>query len=129
MYKILIADDEHLERRVIKFYLNKFYAEQIEIAAEVSNGEKAVSQALEKNVDIVLMDIQMPRMNGLKAAEELRNERSEIEIIILTAHNEFNYAKKSIQIGVIDYLIKLYSEEDFCRVIDKCLLKIKEKQK
>jgi YesN/AraC family two-component response regulator len=37
MYKILIADDEHLERRVIKFYLNKFYAEQIEISAEVSN--------------------------------------------------------------------------------------------
>ncbi len=129
MYKILIADDEHLERRVIKFYLNKFYAEQIEIAAEVSNGEKAVLQALEKDVDIVLLDIQMPRMNGLKAAEKIRNEQSEIEIIILTAHNEFNYTSKSTQIEVIDFLIKPYSEEDFCRVIDKSLLKIKEKRK
>jgi YesN/AraC family two-component response regulator len=129
MYKILIADDEYLERKVIRYYLNKFYEDQIEIAAEVSDGKKAFSQALSKDVDIVLMDIQMPRMNGLKAAEKIKNEKAEIEIIILTAHNEFDNTQKSDQIGAADYLVKPYSELEFCRVIDKILLKIKEKKK
>ncbi|MFW6001171.1 MAG: response regulator [Halanaerobium sp.] len=122
MYKILIADDEYLERKAINFYLNKFYENQIEIAAEVSDGKKAFSQALSKDVDIVLMDIQMPRMNGLEAAEKIKKEKAEIEIIILTAYNEFDNSKKFYQIGAADYLIKPYSEIEFCRVINKILL-------
>ena len=128
MYKVLIAEDEHLERRAIKFYLNKFYSDKLEIAAEVANGEEAIFQALENNVDLVLMDIQMPKINGLQAAEKLKKESAEIEVIILTAHSEFDYAQKSIQIGVLDYLVKPYLEEDFCRVIDKSIAKIKRRE-
>lgn len=127
MYKVLIADDEYLEREAIKFYLNKFYTDEIEIAAEVANGREAVFQALEKNADIVLMDIQMPRMNGIKASEKLLEKRSEIKIVILTAHDEKNYNKKSAQLGIVDYLAKPYTGKEFTRVIDKALLEIKEK--
>lgn len=133
MLKLLIAEDEHLERKAIKFYLNKFYAEDIQIYAEVSNGEEAIFQALENEVDLVLMDIKMPKINGLEAAQKIKDKAPETEIIILTAHSEFDYARKSIKIGVSDYLVKPYVEEDFKEVVDNALHKImaqkKEKQK
>ncbi|ADQ14338.1 response regulator transcription factor [Halanaerobium hydrogeniformans] len=128
MYKILIAEDEKIERKAIKFYLNEFYSKEFEIVAEIANGKEAVKKALENDVDLVLMDIKMPKMDGLEAAKKIKEKNEEIEIIILTAHSEFDYAKKSIEIGVIDYLVKPYLEDDFCRVIDKSLAKIKEKE-
>ncbi len=129
MIKLLIAEDEHLERKAIKFFINKLYQQEIEIVAEVSNGEEAFLQALENKVDLVLMDIQMPKVNGLKAAEKLKEKAPEMEIIILTAHSEFDYARKSIKIGVSDYLVKPYVEEDFKEVIDSALQKIKTQKK
>jgi two-component system response regulator YesN len=129
MIKLLIAEDEHLERKAIKFFINKLYKEEIRIVAEVSNGEEAFFQALEKDVDLVLMDIKMPKLNGLEAAEKLKEKIPGIEIIILTAHSEFDYAQKSIKIGVSDYLVKPYVEADFKEVIDSALNKIKAKKK
>ncbi len=129
MIKLLIAEDEHLERKAIKFFIDKLYPQEIEVVAEVSNGEEAVFQALENEVDLVLMDIKMPKVDGLKAAERLKEQAPEIEIIILTAHSEFDYARKSIKIGVSDYLVKPYVEEDFKEVIDSSLQKIKTLKK
>ncbi len=129
MIKLLIAEDEHLERKAIKFFVKKLYQDEIEIAAEVSNGQEAVAQALEKNVDLVLMDIKMPKLDGLKAAAELKEKAPAMEIIILTAHSEFDYARESIKIGVSDYLVKPYVELEFKDVVDSALQKIKSKKK
>lgn len=129
MIKLLIAEDEHLERKAINFFIDKLYPEEIEIAAEVSNGEEAIFQALENDVDLVLMDIQMPKLSGLDAAEKLKKKAPETEIIILTAHSEFDYAQKSIKIGVSDYLVKPYVEAEFKEVIDSALQKIKSQKK
>ena len=129
MYKILIAEDEKIERKAIKFYLDEFYSDQFEITAELANGKEAVEKALAEEVDLVLMDIKMPKLDGLEAAKQIKEKKPEVEIIILTAHSEFDYAKKAIEIGVRDYLVKPYLEDDFCQVIDKSLAKIKEKEK
>ncbi|MFW6229722.1 MAG: response regulator, partial [Halanaerobium sp.] len=129
MIKLLLAEDEHLERKAINFFIDKLYPEEIEIAAEVSNGEEAIFQALENDVDLVLMDIQMPKLSGLDAAEKLKKKAPETEIIILTAHSEFDYAQKSIKIGVSDYLVKPYVEAEFKEVIDSALQKIKSQKK
>jgi two-component system response regulator YesN len=129
MIKLLIAEDEHLERKAIKFFINKLYKEEIKISAEVSNGQEAVFQALEYDVDLVLMDIKMPKINGLEAAERLKEKNPGIEIIILTAHSEFDYAQKSIKIGVSDYLVKPYVEADFKEVVDNALAKINTQKK
>lgn len=129
MIKLLIAEDEHLERRAIKFYLEKNYEQKIEVAAEVSNGKEAVSKSLEKDVDLILMDIKMPKMNGLEAARKLKEKNQDFEIIILTAHSEFDYAQKAIKVGVNDYLVKPYVEEDFIEVIDSAVEKIEARKK
>jgi len=122
--KLLIAEDEYLERKALRFLLNKYYSEQIEIVAEATNGEDAYHQALGKDIDIILMDIKMPGMDGLKAAELIKKKRFETEIIVLTAHSEFEYAQKSIHIGVSDYLVKPYLEKEFCSILNKSIKKI-----
>lgn len=129
MIRLLIAEDEHLERKAIKFFIDKLYQQEIKVVAEVSSGQEAVFQALENNVDLVLMDIKMPKVDGLEAAEKLKEKDPEIEIIILTAHSEFDYARKSIKIGVSDYLVKPYVEADFKEVVDNAIQKIREQKK
>jgi len=131
MIKLMIAEDEYLERKAIKYFLDKHYSKEIEVVAEVANGKEVFSQAITKEIDIILMDIRMPMLDGLKAAELIKDEFSEIEIIILTAHSEFEYARKSIHIGVSDYLVKPYMEEEFIAILDKTIeqIKLKEKRK
>ncbi|HLV09817.1 MAG TPA: response regulator [Halanaerobiales bacterium] len=125
MLKLMIAEDELLERKALRFLLNKYYREKIEIVAEVTNGEDAYARAVKGDMDIILMDIKMPGMDGLKAAELIKKKISETEIVVLTAHSEFEYAQKSIHIGLSDYLVKPYLEKEFCSVLDKSIKKIK----
>lgn len=129
MLKLMIAEDEILERKALKYLLNKYYKDKIDIVAEVPNGEEAFSKAIKQKIDIVLMDIRMPKMDGLRAAQLIKEEYSESEIIILTAHSEFEYARKSIHIGVSDYLVKPYLEKEFCSVLDKTIEDIVLKNK
>ncbi|MTI58936.1 MAG: response regulator [Firmicutes bacterium] len=129
MIKLMIAEDEYMERKALRYFLDKYYSSEIKIVAEVANGENALSQALIQKVDIILLDIQMPKLDGLKAAELIKEDFADIEIIILTAHSKFEYAKKSIHIGISDYLVKPYLEEEFREVLDKTIEKIKSKKK
>jgi len=121
MYKLLIAEDEHLERKAVKFYINKFYSNKLNICGEAVNGEEAILKSLVNDVDIILMDINMPKINGLKAAGKIKEKLPSAEIIILSAEIQLNYDKLSNQIGISDYLLKPYLEEDFCRVIENSL--------
>jgi len=129
MIKLMIAEDEYLERKAINYFLEKYYSAEIEVIAEVANGKEALSQAIKNQIDIILMDIKMPKLDGLKSAELIKEVHSETEIIILTAHSEFDYAKKSIHIGVSDYLVKPHLEEEFRAVLDKTIEKVKFKKK
>lgn len=124
----MIDEDEALERRALKFILNKFYNSTIKVIGEASNGQDAVNKALEYKPDIILMDINMPIINGLKAGEIIKHTLKDTEIIILTAFNYFEYAKSAISIEVSDYLLKPISNKDFCSSIDKIINKINMKK-
>jgi two-component system response regulator YesN len=125
--KILIAEDEDFERRAIKFLVNKYFSKKIEIIGEAANGEQAVEKASLSRPDIILMDINMPMMDGLQAAEKIKEENKNAEIVILTAYNYFEYAKRGIKIGVSDYLLKPYSDEEFLDSINRVIGKIEER--
>jgi two-component system, response regulator YesN len=128
LLKILIVEDEDFERRAIKFLVNKYFSEKMEIIGEASNGEQAVEKAIALKPDIILMDINMPLMDGLKASEKIKEENRDVEIIILTAYNYFEYAKRGIQIGVSDYLLKPYSDEEFQDSINRIMEKIDDRR-
>ncbi|MBP5325136.1 MAG: AraC family transcriptional regulator [Pseudobutyrivibrio sp.] len=111
MYRVLIADDEPIERQVISKKINGFFPDQVEIFL-AENGVEAVDKFKSNNCQIALLDIEMPGKSGLEAAEEIRNFDKECSIIFLTAFDEFNYAKKAITVKALDYLLKPGSDED-----------------
>lgn len=127
MLKLIIAEDEALERKALRYLLEKNYKDSIQIVYEVTNGKDAVNKTLELKPDIILMDINMPVMNGLEASRIIKNQCKDIEIVILTAFNYFDYAKTAINIGVCDYLLKPISNSEFFESMEKLKDKINTK--
>ncbi|MCJ7689121.1 MAG: response regulator, partial [Clostridiaceae bacterium] len=127
MLKLLIAEDEALERKALRFLLDKYFSESIEVIDEVNNGRDAVDIAILLKPNIILMDIHMPIMDGLSACNLIKNNCKETEFIILTAFNYFDYAKTAINIGVSDYLLKPFSNDEFVSSLNKVINKINSK--
>ena len=75
----MIAEDEALERKALNFLVEKFYKDKIRVVCEAANGRDAVEKALEYKPDIILMDIRMPMMDGLKASDLIVNLRKTLE--------------------------------------------------
>jgi two-component system response regulator YesN len=108
MYKVFIVDDEIIVREGIR---NKIQWEKtpFNFLGEASDGEIALSMIQELKPDILITDIKMPFMDGLELSMIVKNIQPWIRIIILSGHDEFNYAKEAIKIGVDDYILKPFS--------------------
>ncbi|MDQ7822407.1 MAG: response regulator transcription factor [Candidatus Eremiobacteraeota bacterium] len=102
--RVLIADDHHLFREMLFHTLSE--EEDIEVIAEASDGEEAVAQARKLHPDIILLDINMPRMNGLEAIREIKREQPLCKVVILTALEDDAYVFKFIREGATGYLMK-----------------------
>jgi two-component system, sensor histidine kinase and response regulator len=109
--RILVAEDDFLVGQEIIRTLNFLGYQKIDLA---SNGEKAVAMAQTKKPDIILMDIEMPRMNGIEAARIISQKLS-IPIVILTAHESHDYIEQAVQSGVGAYLTKPARPEEIER--------------
>lgn len=102
---ILIADDEaHARARIRTLLADLTEALKIRVVAEVANGEEAVRAALASKVDVALLDIQMPAMDGLTAARHLMRLPEAPAVVFLTAHDE--HALAAFDLGAVDYLLK-----------------------
>lgn len=120
MYRVLIADDEPIERTVVSKTILSHFPGQIEVTQAV-NGREAVELFFEKNCQIALLDIEMPGVNGLEAAERIRERDKDCSIIFLTAFDEFSYAKRAIGVRAMDYLLKPSAEEEVVAVIEEAM--------
>ena len=127
MYRILIADDEPIERAVVAKMLQKNFEGQLEVISAV-NGREAVKFYKEQACKIALLDIEMPGVNGLEAAEQIREMDEDAVIIFLTAFDEFNYAKRAISVHALEYLLKPTSEEELVSTIDEALFMLGAKK-
>lgn len=123
MYTILIAEDEQLERQALRYIIEKNYS-NIRIVGEAGDGASAVHLAVTEKPDIVLMDIRMPELNGLEAARSIKVSFPETIVIMLTAFDEFNYAKQALTIGVVEYLLKPLRPDALVRTLDTTLEKL-----
>lgn len=128
-YKLLIVDDESIERDAIKFILKKEALFDFEFF-EASNGQDAISNAALYSPDIILMDIQMPGLNGIEATKVIKKILQDSKIIFLTAYDQFDYAHEAIKLGVQDFILKPATNERFMEVIKKTvdLLKAEKEQ-
>ncbi len=103
--KILIADDEMLVRAGLKSSIN-WESENFSIVGEADNGEKALKMVTELKPDILLLDINMPIMNGIEVLKELKNRKESCKVIVLSCHDEFEYVKDAMRYGAKDYILK-----------------------
>jgi NarL family two-component system response regulator LiaR len=101
---ILIADDHPLLRDGIVQLLAK--EDDFEVVGQAADGEEAVKLADEKSPDVVLMDIEMPNLDGLDATRQIKTARPEISVLILTVHDDEEYIAAVLDAGAAGYLLK-----------------------
>lgn len=104
MISILIADDHMLLRQGIKNVLE--LEPDLTVIGEAADGEEAVRQALELQPDIILLDINMPRLSGLEAIKHMKAAQVHFKVIILSIHDDENYVIEVVKSGAAGYLLK-----------------------
>ncbi|MEQ6123614.1 response regulator transcription factor [Pseudotenacibaculum sp. MALMAid0570] len=103
--RVAIAEDNHFLAKAIKEKLSFF--EDITVKFISKNGAELIGKLAEDHlVDVILMDIQMPEMNGIKATEIIKNQHPQIKIIMLTVYDDDEYVFKAIKAGANGYLLK-----------------------
>lgn len=111
MLSLVVIDDEYLLRLGIPQIID-WNALGITIIGEASNGEDGLALVKSLRPDIVLLDIQMPIMNGLSMMEAMKKEAIPSKIVVLSGYNDFEYAQIAMQNGAVDYLLKPVTQEN-----------------
>lgn len=120
MYRVLIADDEMIERKVLYKTLTENLGDQCTIF-QAENGREALRVYEEEKIQIAILDIEMPGINGIEAAQKIREQDGDCCIIFLTAFDEFAYAKSAITVKALDYLLKPYDEQELMLVLEEAM--------
>lgn len=104
---ILVVDDEDRIRRLLKMYLEK----EDYIIEEAADGETALNMAMEKDYDLILLDLMLPKMDGIDVAQTLREEK-DTPIMMLTAKGEEANRIQGLEVGADDYIVKPFSPRE-----------------
>ncbi len=126
-YKIIVADDEYyIRRKLIKIidYENL----GLELAGDFENGQEVIDYFAGNRADIVLLDIQMPRVSGLDAAQFLHQNCPDTKVIILSGFDDFAYAQKTLRYHVFDYLLKPVDSDTLNSTIRRCINVIQKRR-
>ena len=102
--KILIADDHALLRQGIRNVLN--LEDDLEVIAEAADGQETLAKVLSLQPDVVLLDLNMPILNGIEVIKQLQAARSKAKVIVLTIHDGDNYVIEVLKNGALGYLLK-----------------------
>lgn len=120
MYKLLVVDDEPLVRKGIVTLIDYEKLGITEIY-EAANGQEAYALFLSHAPNIILLDINLPKMNGLELAKRIKTEAPNTKIAMLTGYDYFDYALAAIKIGVDDYVLKPFSRNDITILLMKLI--------
>lgn len=124
----MLVDDELIEREGMKLLVKNNFP-QIKEINEAENGFKAIELYKRNKPDIVIMDINMPGIDGIETIKELKKLEGNSKFIILTAHSQFKYAQQAIRLGVSDFLLKPTNIKDFKSVVNEVLDTIEKDKK
>ncbi len=115
-YRIIIADDHSLIRKGIKSIISQ--TEDMEVVSEAADGQELIDQIGEHQPDMVILDISMPKMNGIETVSILRERFADVRILILTMHAQAQYVYQTISSGAHGYLLKDDSDTELCTAIE-----------
>lgn len=115
MINIMLVDDHNLIREGIKQLLE--FNEDMKVVSEACNGKECIEYLQDNKIDILLLDINMPIMNGIETLSEIRKKKLPVKVLMLTVHNEVEYLVKATDIGVEGYILKDAGFEELRRAI------------
>ncbi|WP_068498481.1 response regulator [Paenibacillus kribbensis] len=127
-YRVLIADDEPIIREGIRDCVD-WTALGMEVADEAEDGEEALELAVRLDIDILLVDMNMPIMDGIELIRRLREERPECRCLIISGHDEFAYAQEAVRLGVEDYILKPVDAEQLHAALSRLSQRLGEERK
>ncbi|WP_052770458.1 helix-turn-helix domain-containing protein [Paenibacillus sp. IHB B 3415] len=128
MYRLLIADDEALEREGLELMIRHIFPDGFEFL-HAENGRKAIQLAEEHRPDIIFMDIKMPGIQGLEAVRQILTKLPSAQIVMITAHDYFSYAKEGLLLGVRDYLLKPARRDEVADILKQLIAVIQEEKR
>jgi DNA-binding NarL/FixJ family response regulator len=108
--RILLADDHAVVRRGLRLVLDA--EPDLEVVAEVGDGREAVERGLADEVNLAVLDVTMPRLTGLQAAQELSKRRPELRVLILSMHDNEQYLFQALRAGACGYVLKSAADRD-----------------
>jgi DNA-binding NarL/FixJ family response regulator len=114
--KIILADDHRIFRKGLKSLLSE--KENIEVLAEADNGDEALEAARKYKPEIVIMDIAMPKMDGIEATRQIRDRFPDTEVVILSMHAKKAYIDQVLKAGAKGYVLKDSDEENLLSAIN-----------
>ncbi len=115
MIKVLVADDQELIRESLKIVLNS--KPGIEVTDTVANGQEVVRSVRQEKPDVILMDIRMPKMDGVQCTKIIKDNYPAIKIIILTTFDDDEYVYSALKFGASGYLLKGVSMDELVNAI------------
>lgn len=120
-YKILVVEDEEVARENFVIYLKMFY----DHVYEACDGEEALKIYKEISPDIMLVDINIPKINGLDVIKEIRKKDLNVKIVVLTAHTDAAFLMEAVALKLTKYLFKPVNRKDLKDALDKCASEMK----
>jgi two-component system nitrate/nitrite response regulator NarL len=114
--KVLVVDDHPVVRKGLQSCLER--QSRLKVVGEASDGEEALSKTRELGPDVVLMDISMPKMNGLAVTELMRKESPKVKVLVLSMHSNREYIFRIIQAGAHGYVSKEAKPEELLKAIE-----------
>ncbi len=113
--RVVIADDHGVVRKGLRLLLEQY--PDIQVIGEAANGRDVVKLAQELQPEVVLLDVAMPLLNGIDAAEQIKKGNDRIGLIVLTMYADEGYVLRALHAGVKGYLLKESAEEDLARAV------------
>jgi two-component system response regulator YesN len=118
MWKVLIADDEPKIRRGLRTSIERLRPDMT-VVAEAEDGETALALVKKEKPDILMIDIRMPFLSGLELIEKINGIHRDCIVIVVSGHDEFEYAKKALQLKVFEYVLKPVPQDVLASVLER----------
>ena len=122
MYKVLIVEDDPMVAMINEQFVSRH--KDFTVVEKCGDGESALKFLEENKVDLVIMDVYMPVMDGFETLRQIRKRQIEVDVIMVTAANETESLKQGLHLGVVDYLVKPFTFERFKMALDKYLAQV-----
>ena len=117
MYNVLIVEDDPMVAMINEQYIKK--NKNFTVVGKCKDGNSALSFLESNDVDLLIMDVYMPKMDGFEALRQIRNRKITVDAIMVTAANDRDSLEEALHLGIVDYLVKPFTYERFQMALEK----------